>query len=258
CAAGPVPQGPCLGADGLPPGSGQRPLPHDPGAGPVSPGPTCGGAGDLEPGGAAQPGQPERSASRPRVPGDGPPSDRRQGGGANGAGSARRSDEEAARQHGRRGPGLPGRGRGPACSLIGIHGGQTGPFRGSPARGAPAGKPPCVQCCGNRRKTIMRDVTLEQEELPEGRIATAEEAHAEKADALDEEWPEDRPPEENMGALSSQVAASILAFVRLHANERKLGKVFGADCGYQMPLDAEKKTRFPDGSFIARGRLPDD
>jgi Uma2 family endonuclease len=25
-----------------------------------------------------------------------------------------------------------------------------------------------------------------------------------------------------------------------------------------MPLDADKKTRFPDASFIARGRLPDD
>ena len=61
-----------------------------------------------------------------------------------------------------------------------------------------------------------------------------------------------------MGAQSSQVAARILSFVLLHVAERKLGKVFGADCGYQMPLDAAKKTRFPDGSFIARGRLPDD
>src|SRR5436309_5277207 len=101
------------------------------------------------------------------------------------------------------------------------------------------------------RRTIMRDDTLEQE-APEGQIETAEE------NDLEEEWPEDRPPEENMGALSSQVAARILSFVLLHVEERKLGKVFGADCGYQMPLDAAKKTRFPDGSFIARGRLPDD
>ena len=97
----------------------------------------------------------------------------------------------------------------------------------------------------------MRDVTLEQE-APEAQIEAAEE------NGLEEEWPEDRPPEEHMGALSSQVAASILSFVRIHASERKLGKVFGPDCGYQMPQDAAKKTRFPDGSFIARGRLPDD
>jgi len=103
----------------------------------------------------------------------------------------------------------------------------------------------------------MRDVTLEQEELSEGR-GTPEEEAREAANGLEEEWPEDRPPEEKMGAESSQVAATILSFVRPHVSERKLGKVFGPDCGYQMPLDEAKKTRFPDGSFIARGRLPDD
>jgi Uma2 family endonuclease len=35
-----------------------------------------------------------------------------------------------------------------------------------------------------------------------------------------------------------------------------LGQTFGPDCGYQIE-GGTKKVRFPDGSFVARGRLPD-
>ncbi|MBI1913685.1 MAG: Uma2 family endonuclease [Planctomycetes bacterium] len=60
-----------------------------------------------------------------------------------------------------------------------------------------------------------------------------------------------------MGAQASQVALALMAFVQQHVSERKLGKVFGPDGGYQLPTEAGK-VRYPDGSFIARGRLPDE
>lgn len=64
--------------------------------------------------------------------------------------------------------------------------------------------------------------------------------------------------ERNMGAESSQVAANWIRLVGTHVQANKLGKVFAPDCGYQCFPDEEKKVRFPDGSFIARGRLPDE
>jgi Uma2 family endonuclease len=98
----------------------------------------------------------------------------------------------------------------------------------------------------------MNETMLEQEELLEDASRATEE------DAVAAEQNEERPPEKNMGATSSQVALQIMSLVYLHVGERKLGKVFGSDCGYQMPGDDAKKARFPDGSFVARGRLPDE
>ncbi len=97
----------------------------------------------------------------------------------------------------------------------------------------------------------MRDVTLEHEELPEGATATLEEERA-------AEEPEDRPGERNMGARSSQVAGNAIVVLGQHVRERKLGKVFAPDCGYHLPGDEAKKVRFPDVSFVARGRLDGD
>ena len=97
----------------------------------------------------------------------------------------------------------------------------------------------------------MEDVMLEQEELLcEQRTAAEEEAVLPEQD-------EERPPERNMGARSSQIAANALTLIRQHVGERKLGKVFATDCGYQIQGDT-KKVRFPDGSFVAHGRLPDE
>src|SRR5262245_10526170 len=98
----------------------------------------------------------------------------------------------------------------------------------------------------------MRDVTLEQEEVVAETSATAED------DCVAREEIEERPPERNMGAQSSRIALKVMTRVELFVDERKLGKTFGTDCGYLLPPDAAKKVRFPDGSFVARGRLPDD
>jgi Uma2 family endonuclease len=99
----------------------------------------------------------------------------------------------------------------------------------------------------------MNETMLEQEEL----LEASEEAQAPGQDGVAAEVIEERP-ERNMGAKASAVAAAIIALLHVHVSERKLGKVFTADCGYHLPRAAGKKVRFPDGSFVARGRLPDE
>lgn len=64
--------------------------------------------------------------------------------------------------------------------------------------------------------------------------------------------------ERNMGAESSEVAAKIIAILMQFVRTRQLGKVFATDCGYQIFPDDPNRVRYPDGSFIARGRLPGD
>jgi Uma2 family endonuclease len=64
--------------------------------------------------------------------------------------------------------------------------------------------------------------------------------------------------ERNMGAESSQVATTLISLIHQHVRANRLGKVFAQDCGYQCYSDDPKKVRFPDGSFLARGRLPDE
>src|SRR6266567_962345 len=64
--------------------------------------------------------------------------------------------------------------------------------------------------------------------------------------------------ERHMGAESSLIAAAVIFLLNQYVRAHKLGKVFATDCGYQIFPDDPNKVRFPDGSFIARGRLPDD
>src|SRR6266542_3108429 len=64
--------------------------------------------------------------------------------------------------------------------------------------------------------------------------------------------------ERHMGAMSSLVAANIIGILRQHVHPQKLGKVFATNCGYQIFPDKPNQVRYPDGSFIAKGRLPDD
>jgi Uma2 family endonuclease len=64
--------------------------------------------------------------------------------------------------------------------------------------------------------------------------------------------------ERHMGAESSQVAATIIALLRQHVRAHQSGKVFATDCGYQIFANEPRRVRYPDGSFIARGRLPND
>jgi Uma2 family endonuclease len=64
--------------------------------------------------------------------------------------------------------------------------------------------------------------------------------------------------ERDMGAESSLVAAAIIRLLGDFVRTHDIGKVFATDCGYQIFPDRPKHVRYPDGSFIARGRLPGD
>ena len=64
--------------------------------------------------------------------------------------------------------------------------------------------------------------------------------------------------EHPMGAESSLVGTNTLRILGTHIQPRRLGKVFGSDCGYQAFPSKAKQVRYADGSFIARGRLPDE
>ncbi len=64
--------------------------------------------------------------------------------------------------------------------------------------------------------------------------------------------------ERAMGARSSLVAANLIQLLGAHAKGNHLGRVFGTDCGYQCFPDQPNRVRYPDCSFIARGRLPGD
>lgn len=61
-----------------------------------------------------------------------------------------------------------------------------------------------------------------------------------------------------MGAQSSCIAAILIHLLNQHARAQNLGLVFATDCGYQIFSDHPNRVRYPDGSFIRRGRLPDD
>lgn len=103
----------------------------------------------------------------------------------------------------------------------------------------------------------MTDAMLDPQESMEGAAAVLEECRPAEEDSVVREQIEERP-EPNMGARASQVALKLMSRVELHVAERKLGKTFGSDCGCHLPDDEGKKARFPDGSFVGRGRLPDE
>ena len=64
--------------------------------------------------------------------------------------------------------------------------------------------------------------------------------------------------ERNRGAESSRIAQKINQRIGVFAESHHLGLVWGTDCGYQIFSDDPDKVRYPDGSFIASGRLPGD
>lgn len=64
--------------------------------------------------------------------------------------------------------------------------------------------------------------------------------------------------ERNRGAESGRIGHIIASRLEVHANDHNLGMVWGADCSYQIFGEEAGKVRRPDGSFIAKGRLPDD
>ena len=59
--------------------------------------------------------------------------------------------------------------------------------------------------------------------------------------------------EREMDEESDGIAAMILRIVANHVLEHDLGRVHGAQCGYQIFPDDPRKVRIPDVSFIRKG-----
>jgi Uma2 family endonuclease len=70
--------------------------------------------------------------------------------------------------------------------------------------------------------------------------------------------PDGQLVERNMGAESSWIALQINRYLGNYAEASQHGLVLGPDCGYQIFPDDPNQVRFPDGSFIRSGRLPND
>ena len=64
--------------------------------------------------------------------------------------------------------------------------------------------------------------------------------------------------ERKMGAKSSLAATNLLILMGSFVRGNNLGLVFQADCGYQIFAEEPGRVRFADGSFIRRGKLPED
>jgi Uma2 family endonuclease len=62
----------------------------------------------------------------------------------------------------------------------------------------------------------------------------------------------------NMGAKANRIATILARLLDTHAAAHRLGLVFTQECGYQAFPNEPKRVRFPDLSFVARGRLPND
>jgi len=63
--------------------------------------------------------------------------------------------------------------------------------------------------------------------------------------------------ERNMGAESSLIAARIIVLLGSFLEDRPLGSVFTSETTYQCFVDAPKKLRRADVSFVRKDRLPD-
>ena len=67
-----------------------------------------------------------------------------------------------------------------------------------------------------------------------------------------------RLKEKPMGMEASAVGACLLRLLGAHIASNSLGHVFNSECGYQIFADHPTRIRKPDGSFVARGKLPDE
>jgi Uma2 family endonuclease len=105
----------------------------------------------------------------------------------------------------------------------------------------------------------MSSHLLEEQDVANGHVGEATpEQLLEREDGHRFELIDGKLVERKMGAWSSQVALNIMGLLREYVHPKKLGKLFGTDCGYQIFADKPNQVRYPDGSFIAKGRLPED
>lgn len=94
----------------------------------------------------------------------------------------------------------------------------------------------------------MAAVSLEKEYTPEELLALSDGPRYELFNG--------RLVEKPMGAKASLIAVALICLLGPFARTRRLGLVFGSDCGYQCFATDPKRVVFPDASFIRRGRLP--
>jgi len=66
------------------------------------------------------------------------------------------------------------------------------------------------------------------------------------------------PKEKSMGMEASVVGTRLLTLLQAHVTANSLGHVVNSECGYQIFADRPTRIRKPDGSFVARGKLPDE
>jgi Uma2 family endonuclease len=64
--------------------------------------------------------------------------------------------------------------------------------------------------------------------------------------------------ERMMGARCGKVAARVAHVLLTHADAHKSGAAFTSGCGYHIFPYAPKLVRYPDVSFVCKGRLPGD
>ena len=96
----------------------------------------------------------------------------------------------------------------------------------------------------------MAAVLLDKEYTPEDLLAMS--------DGPRYELFKGRLVEKSMGAKASLIAVAVTYLLGPFARGKRLGLVFGSDCGYQCFATDPKRVVFPDASFIRRGRLPND
>jgi Uma2 family endonuclease len=105
-----------------------------------------------------------------------------------------------------------------------------------------------MQGTGERREGM--NILLDREYTPEDLLALPDPGRYELIDG--------HLVERAMGAKSSRVGTRLASLLDAHAVAQKLGLVFGSDCGFQIFPNQPARVRFPDVSFVARGRLPKD
>ncbi|HTU91315.1 MAG TPA: Uma2 family endonuclease [Gemmataceae bacterium] len=73
------------------------------------------------------------------------------------------------------------------------------------------------------------------------------------------EWVDGRLKEKAlMGSKANRIATILARLLDTHAATHRLGWGFTGGCGYQSFPHEARRVRYPDLSFVARGRLPDD
>jgi Uma2 family endonuclease len=88
-------------------------------------------------------------------------------------------------------------------------------------------------------------------EVAEVQLPPYPEANGRDYELIDGQW-----VEKEMGVRASRIAALLIRLLDQHAEAQGAGLVFDSECGYRAFPHAPKLTRYPDVSFVRRGRLP--